>query len=179
MTSLHRPRAAGEAGARGGRRARARHEERFAHRIGGYLPGLLPRPGLPGPKAGLVGARTGSSARWPATCPTIIIPIDQPLAAAPRLIELCFQTAGLLEMAVQHRMGLPRHVDRVVIGRPMARTDRPLYAVVTPDPVRDSFDAEVIDGSGNRCLQVTGYQTVTFREDVTAELLRPLTTVVV
>ena len=40
-------------------------------------------------------------------------PAAQPLAIAPRLIELCFQTAGLWEMAVQHRMGLPRHVDRV------------------------------------------------------------------
>ena len=27
-------------------------------------------------------------------------PSDQPLAMAPRLVELCFQTAGLWEMAV-------------------------------------------------------------------------------
>ena len=32
---------------------------------------------------------------------------------APRLIELCFQTAGFWEMGVQSRMGLPQHIDRV------------------------------------------------------------------
>jgi hypothetical protein len=106
-------------------------------------------------------------------------PIEQPLAAAPRLIELCFQTAGLLEMAVQHRMGLPRHVDRVSICHPASQANGPLYAVVTVDPTRESFDAEVVDGDGNRYLQVGGYGTVVFRNDVTAELLRPLATVVV
>ena len=34
---------------------------------------------------------------------------------APRLIELCFQTAGLWEMGVQSRMGLPQHVGRVAL----------------------------------------------------------------
>ena len=37
-------------------------------------------------------------------------PSERPTLAAPRLIELCFQTAGLWEMSVQGRMGLPLHV---------------------------------------------------------------------
>ena len=36
---------------------------------------------------------------------------------APRLIELCFQTAGLWEMGVEGRMGLPQHIDRVSLLR--------------------------------------------------------------
>ncbi len=36
---------------------------------------------------------------------------------APRLIELCFQTAGLWEMGVLRRMGLPRHVSEVRVLR--------------------------------------------------------------
>ena len=40
-------------------------------------------------------------------------PSELPTLMAPRLIELCFQTAGLWEMGVQGRMGLPLHIDRV------------------------------------------------------------------
>jgi hypothetical protein len=94
-------------------------------------------------------------------------PNDQPLAIAPRLIELCFQTAGLFEMAVQHRMGLPLHVDRVSLYREPA-AGGPLFAVVTPDPAKGGFDADVVDRNGNRYLHVSGYRTVVFREEVDA-----------
>ena len=40
-------------------------------------------------------------------------PSELPTLMAPRLIELCFQTAGLWEMGAQGRMGLPQHIDRV------------------------------------------------------------------
>jgi len=95
-------------------------------------------------------------------------PGDQPLAIAPRLIELCFQTAGLWEMAVKHRMGLPRHVDCVWLHPTPAPANGPLYAVVTPDPAGDSFDAYVVDAAGMRYLHLSGYRTVTFRENVDA-----------
>ena len=45
-------------------------------------------------------------------------PSEQPTLMAPRLIELCFQTAGLWEMGVQGRMGLPQHIDRVSLFCP-------------------------------------------------------------
>ena len=60
------------------------------------------------------------------------LPAEPPLAMAPRLIELCFQTAGLWEMAVGHRMGLPQHVDSVRLYRRAEEARGPLYAVVTP-----------------------------------------------
>ena len=50
--------------------------------------------------------------------PAIIIPSELPTLMAPRLIELCFQTAGLWEMGAQGRMGLPLHIDRVIVVAP-------------------------------------------------------------
>ena len=87
-------------------------------------------------------------------------PADSPLAMAPRLIELCFQTAALREVAGEGRIGLPRHVGEVCLGRPAELAEGPLYAVVTPGPKKDSFDAEVVDRTGNRYLQLRGYQMV-------------------
>jgi acyl transferase domain-containing protein len=100
------------------------------------------------------------------------IPAEQPLAAAPRLIELCFQTAGLLEMAVDHRMGLPHHVDRIAVSPLCSAAKGPLKCAITAGPTRESFDAEVVDGDGNRCVLVSGYSTVVFRDDVTPEALQ-------
>src|ERR1035438_8266814 len=93
-------------------------------------------------------------------------PSDQPLAIGPRLVELCFQTAGLWEIAVQHRMGLPRRVDRVSLYRTPEAAAGALFAVVTPNQVDGSFDADVVDRDGRRYLHVGGYRTVAFREDV-------------
>jgi NAD(P)-dependent dehydrogenase (short-subunit alcohol dehydrogenase family) len=114
----------------------------------------------------------GAIGEMAADLPSNHYPGDQPLAIAPRLIELCFQTAGLFEMAVQHRMGLPRHVDRVSLYRSPDATSGPLFAVVTADPATGSFDADVADGAGTRYLHLSGYRTVVFREDVDARLLQ-------
>jgi hypothetical protein len=87
----------------------------------------------------------------------------------PRLIELCFQTAGLWEMGVQHRMGLPQHVDCVYwCGIPDARVR--LYAVVTPNPVHGTFDAAVVDANGLRYAQLTGYRTIAIQSAVNADV---------
>ncbi|MDR3531905.1 MAG: SDR family NAD(P)-dependent oxidoreductase, partial [Rhodopila sp.] len=96
-------------------------------------------------------------------------PSDQPLAIAPRLIELCFQTAGIWEMGVQHLMGLPRHVDRLLLYRAPEATAGSLFSVVTFNAVAGSFDADVVDGAGTKYLHVSGYRTVVFR-DVDAQV---------
>jgi acyl transferase domain-containing protein/acyl carrier protein len=112
----------------------------------------------------------GAVGEMAADLPSNHHPSDQPFAIAPRLIELCFQTAGMFEMAVQHRMGLPRHVDRVSLYRSPEGADGPLFAVVTADPATGCFDADVIDRAGTRYLQVSGYRTVVFREDVDSRM---------
>ena len=100
-------------------------------------------------------------------------PSELPLALAPRLIELCFQTAGVWEMGIEGRMGLPQHIDYVssFLGDP-AKVEGPLYAVVTPR--EGVFDAEVVDKNGNRYLQLRSYRTVTVPNAVDAERVKPL-----
>jgi NAD(P)-dependent dehydrogenase (short-subunit alcohol dehydrogenase family) len=101
-------------------------------------------------------------------------PKEMPLAAAPRLIEVCFQTAGLWEMSVQHRMGLPWRVEGIRFYSVPEKHEEPLFALVTPVHSRDAFDAEVVDSGGNRYLQLTGYRTVAFRDDIDAALVHGL-----
>jgi hypothetical protein len=96
------------------------------------------------------------------------VPASQPLAIAPRLIEFCFQTAGLWEMAIEHRMGLPRHVASVRLYRNPEAAAGPLYALVTADRKSASFHASVVDAAGVRYLVVDGYQTVVFRDHIDA-----------
>jgi hypothetical protein len=79
---------------------------------------------------------------------------------APRLIELCFQTAGLWEMGLLGRMGLPQQVGRVSVLRTPDSTETRLFAVITPHPDQGYFDAEVVDAEGNCYLKLDGYRTV-------------------
>ncbi len=103
------------------------------------------------------------------------LPSELPTLMAPRLIELCFQTAGLWEMGAQGRMGLPLHIDRVSLLPPAPELDGTrFYAVVTTSQDLGSFDAEVVDAKGNRYLQLTGYRTIALPSALDAERLLAL-----
>jgi len=72
------------------------------------------------------------------------------------LIELCFQTAGVLELGTTGRMALPMHIDRVVRYRTSKSAAR-LWAVVTP---RDgAVDIDVVDQTGRVRMRLEGYRT--------------------
>ncbi len=102
-------------------------------------------------------------------------PSELPTMIAPRLIELCFQTAGIWEMGVLGRMGLPQHIDRVsVLLCPSESAGGSLYAVVTPNPSRGSFDAEILDSQGNLYLRLTDYRTVAVPNSIDAERTKTL-----
>ncbi len=101
-------------------------------------------------------------------------PSDQPTLMAPRLIELCFQTAGLWEMSEQNRFGLPQNVHQVSLLRAPALAESQLYAVVTPNPDHESFDAEVVDEKGNCYVQLSGYRTAALPGNVDAEPFKAL-----
>src|SRR5664280_1313188 len=104
-------------------------------------------------------------------------PSDRPTLMAPRLIELCFQTAGLWEMSVQNRFGLPQDVHQVSLLRAPNLAESQLYAVVTPHPDQESFDAEVVDTKGNCYVQLNGYRTAAMPNSVDAEPFKVLHTV--
>ena len=104
--------------------------------------------------------------------PSNHVPPEKATLMMPRLIELCFQTAGLWEMKVQGRMGLPQHVRQVSLLRTPEPAVGGLYAVVTPKPDQGSFDADVVDALGNRYVQLIGYSTVALPYVVDTEPLK-------
>jgi hypothetical protein len=102
------------------------------------------------------------------------VPPDLPTLMTPRLIELCFQTAGLCEMADQGRMGLPLRVQRVSSIRTPDSPDIPLYAVVSHDTSAGCFDADVVDDRGTAYVHLRGYGTVALPVNVDTEPLKAL-----
>ncbi len=98
---------------------------------------------------------------------------DAPLAITPRLIELCFQTAGVWELGTSGRMALPTHVDRVLLFDGDGAQAGPRWAVVTPrgDGVSD---ADVVGGDGRVVLRLEGYRTIELPGGPDAEDLAPI-----
>jgi len=89
----------------------------------------------------------------------------------PRLVELCFQTAGFHELAESGRMALPHHVARLVVRA--APRGEPLYALVRARPGGDGqvFDADVVDAAGEVYVRLEGYQTITLPASLDASAL--------
>jgi hypothetical protein len=107
-------------------------------------------------------------------------PQEKPILASPRLIELCFQTAGLWEMSVEGRMGLPQHIDQVDFlpassqTNPTSSSEPRFYAVVTPNGGDGIFSAEVIDSQGRIYVYLRGYRTAALPNSVESEPLKAL-----
>jgi 3-oxoacyl-(acyl-carrier-protein) synthase len=78
----------------------------------------------------------------------------------PRMVELCFQTAGVWEIGQTGQMGLPSAVERVTVFDP-APNGKPVVAELQPHPSQDalSFDMRVRDDEGKVYLTVQGYRT--------------------
>jgi hypothetical protein len=79
--------------------------------------------------------------------------------AAPRLLELCFQAAGLWLLAKKETMGLPTALERASVYRQEEGAKR-LYATVTARANGEAFDARVVDEAGHVYAEVVGYRTV-------------------
>ena len=101
-------------------------------------------------------------------------PSEKLALVSPRLIELCLQTAGLWELKVEGRMGLPQHIRQVCLWGTPERAEGRLYAVVTADPAQKSFEVEVLDEAGNRYVRVSGYRTEVLPDKLAAEPLKKL-----
>jgi hypothetical protein len=85
----------------------------------------------------------------------------------PRLVELCFQTAGVYEIGLTGGMGLPSVVDRVVVHD----TPAALSSLVAEVRARGAssngaaesmaFDARVMGPDGRVYVELSGYRTST------------------
>jgi hypothetical protein len=100
-----------------------------------------------------------------------------PTQVVPRLIELCFQTAGVWEIGTEGVMALPTGVDRVLR---FAGADAPgrLTAVVRPRADASATDADVVDEHGVVRLRLEGYRTTPMPVTLDADAVAPLRAVV-
>ena len=99
----------------------------------------------------------------PNTCPDAAASL-----MAPRLIELCFQTAGIWEMERHGMLALPLAVGAVTAYRqPEHAEGARLYALVTAVDGGAAFDAQVVDEAGNVYVDLKGYRTVQIPGSVT------------
>lgn len=118
----------------------------------------------------------GDAARLADGLPANHDPAGLPTVVGPRLVELCFQAAGLWEAAKYGRLALPGHVDQVVLLADPAQASRPLYAITRPDG--DHFDCAVVDARGEVVVRVDGYRTIPLPGDLAGDIRRPLAAVI-
>jgi hypothetical protein len=101
-------------------------------------------------------------------------PPDLPQLGMPRMLELCFQTAGVWELATAGRLALPQQLASVSFLQPETTPEGKVHAVVTPISDGESFDADVVDEAGRVHLRMSGYRTVALPTPIDSELLEPL-----
>ncbi len=101
----------------------------------------------------------GSTARLTDPLPDNHAPATAPLTNAPRLVELCFQAAGLWEAGRDQRLALPMRVERVSVLRDPGSSEGLLraHAVRRED---GAFDCVVVDEGGDVLVHLDGYHTV-------------------
>jgi hypothetical protein len=89
----------------------------------------------------------------------------------PRLIELCFQTAGVWEIKTKGTMALPLAIGAVKAYPPAASGQPPaanrLYALIQAINNGDSFNAQVVDSTGQVFIELNDYRTVQLPGSVT------------
>ena len=110
--------------------------------------------------------------RMAANLPPAHTPPEPGPTLLPRLIELCFQTAGIHEIGKTGKLGLPNGLDRVRCSSNLDNVEGTLYAVVTPKP-QGTYDAVVTDERGNVFVELVGYRTIALPAPVPDDLRAP------
>lgn len=99
------------------------------------------------------------------------VPVDLPLLSAPRLAELCFQTAGLWQAGREDLLGLPMAVGRVsVVGDPSAGGLRAVMRQIGDG----EYEGVVLDGDGGVVMYMGGYRTVALPAPIPDEIAADL-----
>jgi NAD(P)-dependent dehydrogenase (short-subunit alcohol dehydrogenase family) len=101
-------------------------------------------------------------------------PAELPTQMAPRLIELCFQTAGIWELGTQGRMALPEGIAEIQAYVDPATVKGNLYAVVHLDSGERGFDADVVDEEGRVLVRLRGYRTIALPQQLDDDLMQPM-----
>jgi hypothetical protein len=89
----------------------------------------------------------------------------------PRLAELCFQTAGVVDLAERSVLGLPARVDALRVFHPEGPPADGCWAEVRRRQEDEGFDARVVDARGDVLLELAGYHTIALPERKTLEPL--------
>ncbi|MGO9928078.1 MAG: SDR family NAD(P)-dependent oxidoreductase [Mycobacterium sp.] len=111
----------------------------------------------------------GAAVRFAANLPA---QVDAPTLIGPRLVELCFQTVGLLEAGTDGILALPLHVGAVrVNGRPEERAG--LVATARRDG-HGGFTCAVHDDDGTLVLRLDGYRTVPLPDPPPDDVIAPM-----
>jgi hypothetical protein len=100
-------------------------------------------------------------------------PPDLPLLTAPRLVELCFQCAGLWQAGIEGRLALPLRVGRARVLRDPAKARGPLHALAR-QTAPGCFDCSVIDAEGNVIVRLDDYRTIPLPTPVPAAVAATL-----
>jgi Polyketide synthase dehydratase len=96
------------------------------------------------------------------------------LVAAPRLVELCFQTAGVAQLAVDGTLGLPSKVRRLEVVSGADETTACWVRTTTRES--GAVEAVVVDGDGRVLVRLSGYETVALPGAAGPDLLAPFAT---
>ncbi len=114
-----------------------------------------------------------SVARLADPLPDNHVPADLALTTAPRLVELCFQTAGLWQAGLEDRLALPTKVASAATFMDPAQATGPLHAIAR-ETTSGVFDCVVVDANGDVIVRLDGYETIALpapiADDVAADL---------
>lgn len=115
-------------------------------------------------------------AKMPDGLPVHHIPEDKQTIAGPRLIELCFQAAGLLDFGESERVGLPNRLESLELFHPISEIAGARVVVEKRDD--GTHQAVVVDDSGRVVLKIGGYSTIELPLNLDPEALAALKQIV-
>ena len=158
-TTLHGAGASAQTAARSGDRSGSAVVGRSHRASGANLSHLLPRSGVPGSGSCLVGwnAHDRRDGGRVAGQSSAVGSADADGSAADRVVLPDCRTVGDGRAAAG--WACRSRCARCSWLRAPQSAEGRLYAVVTPHPEQDSFDAEVVDAAGNRYVRLGGYRT--------------------
>ncbi|TYB60228.1 SDR family NAD(P)-dependent oxidoreductase [Nonomuraea sp. PA05] len=114
---------------------------------------------------------SGAAARMAEGLPEAVDPPGAATVTPPRLVELCFQTAGLAQAARDGILALPAHVDRVALYP--ERDGKDIQAIAGQGD--GHYDCAVIAGDGTVLVTAEGYRGVPIPGDLPEPVRKTLT----